>query len=415
MVCLLLSSAIISLYTELLVSQTSSSKRALLVLAIVMIVNALSYGIIIPLLYPYASKFGIGPFTLSLLFTSYSVFQFICTPIIGRLSDKYGRKPLLLFSLLGSSVSLALFASANSILMLFLSRILDGITGGNISVAQAVIADSTTGKDRAKAFGILGASFGIGFILGPAIGGLLSQYGLTVPFWFAAGLGLFGTILGFFVLPETNTQRHQHQAQSEALIDFGKIIAAFQSPFIGIILVITFFSTTAHNAFVLGFQSFSVDVLQLSSKTIGILFAFVGLTSVLMQAGGIAWLLKLFNSKKRLLIFSLWATAVAVSLLFFARITPIFMGINMLYMIVFAPQMVMLTSIISEKTNPEDQGAVLGINQSVMSLGQIFGPLAAGVIATKSIPSVFLFSGFLFVCAGVSSLKAARKKGQFDY
>lgn len=147
-----------------------------------MLVNALSYGTIIPLMYPYSARFGINALGLSLLFACFSLAQLIATPIIGRLSDKYGRKPLLLLCLGGTGLSLALFASAQNVAMLFVARILDGITGGNNSVAQAAIADSSTGKDRAQAFGLLGASYGFGFLLEPALGGVLSEISLSTPF-----------------------------------------------------------------------------------------------------------------------------------------------------------------------------------------------------------------------------------------
>jgi len=165
-------------------------KRVMLVLGLVMLVNALSYGMFIPLQYPYASRFGITPVGLSIMLALFSASQFIATPIIGRLSDRFGRKPLLLISLLGTSLSLAFFALAQTAWMLFAARILDGITGGNNSVAQAVIADTTTGRDRAKSFGLLGALFGVGFLLGPALGGLLSRISLTAPF-FSASLTLY--------------------------------------------------------------------------------------------------------------------------------------------------------------------------------------------------------------------------------
>ena len=174
--------------------------KTLIFLSILMLVNALAYGVIIPLLYPYAKTFGMTPLGLSLLFASFSLFQFLFTPIIGRLSDVYGRRPLLLFSILGTGLSLVMFGMSQSIWQLFVARIIDGITGGNMSVAQAVIADSIKGPERAKAFGMLGASFGFGFLVGPAIGGFLSQYSLSAPFFFSAGLAVISTIFVYFFL-----------------------------------------------------------------------------------------------------------------------------------------------------------------------------------------------------------------------
>src|SRR3989304_9572761 len=148
--------------------------RNLLVVSAVAIVNALGYGIIIPILYSYSQKYGLSDFENGLLFSVFSICQFISTPVIGRLSDKYGRKPLLLISLAGTAASFLLMAFAPSALFLFLARALDGITAGNIPVASAVISDTTEPKDRAKGFGIIGASFGFGFIFGPVISAFAS-------------------------------------------------------------------------------------------------------------------------------------------------------------------------------------------------------------------------------------------------
>lgn len=200
-------------------SQLSKEAKntVLILLAVVMLVNALSYGTIIPLLYPYAARFGIGPLELGVLFASFSVAQFIATPIIGRLSDKYGRKPLLLMSLFGTSLSLGLFAIAWSAPVLFIARILDGITGGNITVAQAIIADTYPPEERSKGFGILGAAFGFGFLFGPALGGVLSAINITAPFWFAAGLAAVSSLIGYFILPETLSDKNRRTVTNEPL------------------------------------------------------------------------------------------------------------------------------------------------------------------------------------------------------
>src|SRR5476649_3090488 len=142
--------------------------------------------------------------TLGVLTASFSIAQFFATPVLGSLSDKWGRKPLLLISLAGTCISFLMFAEARSLTILFAARILDGLTGGNVSVAQAMVADTSTPQNRAKKFGILGSAFGFGFIIGPAMGGLLSKWGIDVPFFFAAGIALIGTLSPVFLLKETN-------------------------------------------------------------------------------------------------------------------------------------------------------------------------------------------------------------------
>ena len=161
--------------------------RVIWVLVLIAVINSMGFGIIIPLLYPYGKKFGVTEHTIGLLTAAFSIAQFFATPVLGSLSDKWGRKPLLVISLIGTAASFILFGLANSIIVLFAARILDGLTGGNISVAQAMISDISSPKERAKNFGILGSAFGFGFVIGPAVGGLLSRFGLKVPFFFAGG------------------------------------------------------------------------------------------------------------------------------------------------------------------------------------------------------------------------------------
>lgn len=375
----------------------------LLILGSVMLINALSYGTIIPLLYPYASKFGINPLSLSFLFASYSLFQFIATPIMGRLSDRYGRKPLLLISLLGTSVSLALFASATTIPMLFAARILDGITGGNISVAQAIIADRVSGKERAKAFGMLGAAFGFGFLLGPAVGGLLSQISLTAPFWFASLLALVGSVFGFFKLEESLDKRTAKKQRGEKMFNPVALFQALFNPTVGAVLLVSFIAAVASNVFIIGFNAYSVDVLRLSAREMGIIFTMAGLMSVIMQISGIKFLLQKFGSKISVIKFAFVGSFASLLTLGFGLPFYGFLLILFIYMIFHAVITPIISAILSERTNKEDQGLILGINQSYISLGQIVGPLTAGVVSEFSIVGIFIwaailmYGGFLFI------------------
>lgn len=368
-----------------------------------MLINALSYGTIIPLLYPYSAKFGITPITLSFLFASYSLFQFLATPIIGRLSDRYGRKPLLLLSIFGTSVSLALFASAGNIYMLFFARILDGITGGNISVAQAMIADKVAGRNRAKAFGMLGAAFGFGFLVGPAIGGLLSQISLTAPFWFASFMALVATIIGYFKLDESVRKRDIRKQKGEPLFNIKALVKALFDPVVGAILVVSLIASTVSNSFIIGFNAYSVDILNLSAKQIGIIYTMAGFMSVVMQMAGIKILLQKFKLKESIIKFAFLGSffsllALSMRLSFYQFVFTLFV-----YMIFHAVINPIISAVISERSNEEDQGLILGINQSYISLGQIIGPLVAGLVSGISISAIFVFAailmygGFLFI------------------
>ena len=385
---------------------------SLMILAFIMLINAMSSGILIPLLYPYSSKFGINPLGLSLLFASFAFFQFLSTPIIGRLADRYGRKPLLLMSIFGSFLSLALFASAQSIFVLFLARILDGITGGNISVAQAMIADTTTGKERTEGFGILGAMWGLGFLIGPAIGGIMSTFSLTAPFWFASFLALLATILGAIILKEPLVEKVISKQKSEPLFNFKAIAVALLSPTIGSALLLTFISYFAHHALIIAFQTYTVDELKLNVQTIGIIFAAIGLILIFIRSIGIRFVLDRVRSNRKIITVSLLLSSFSLFLLsFFSGLTA-FLIFTFSYVAVYSLIHPILTNIISKRVNVEDQGVALGINQSYASLGQVLGPVSAGIISQISVKLIFSWSSLLLFIGFLLSyyLKTASKK-----
>ena len=177
--------------------------RPLLIIFLTIFVNLVGFGIIIPLLPFYAETFGASPLTIGLLFAVFSACQLVAAPALGDLSDRYGRRPVLIFSLAGTVVSFVLMAVAHSIVTLFVARIIDGLSGGNISTARAYVADVTEPKDRAKAYGLIGAAFGLGFIMGPALSGMLASISYTAPVWAAAALTLVATLMAWLWLPET--------------------------------------------------------------------------------------------------------------------------------------------------------------------------------------------------------------------
>ena len=194
----------------LTIDQNFMKRSPLIVIFTTVFIDLIGFGIVIPVLPFYAEGtiFNATPRTVGFLFASYSIMQLIFSPILGRLSDKYGRRPVLFVSIIGTGVGFLIIGFANTLWMLFVGRILDGITGGNISTAQAYIADITTKENRAKGMGLIGAAFGLGFILGPALGGILSRWGIHVPFFFAGALCFANAILLYFTLPETVTKDH---------------------------------------------------------------------------------------------------------------------------------------------------------------------------------------------------------------
>src|SRR5216117_137669 len=217
-------------------------RSPLLVIFITVFIDLVGFGIVIPVLPYYAegTKFGATPREVGFLFASYSVMQLVFAPVMGRLSDKYGRRPVLLISILGTCCGFMILGFATTLWMLFLGRIIDGISGGNISTAQAYIADITTKENRAKGMGLIGAAFGLGFIFGPAIGGILTRWGIHVPFFFAAGLCFANAMLLYFTLPETVTSDHPARNLAAGGRGFSQVVNSLKHPRLGFVLVIYF-------------------------------------------------------------------------------------------------------------------------------------------------------------------------------
>lgn len=370
--------------------------RNLLIIALIAAVNSLGYGIIIPVLYAYSMKYGLTDFQNGLLFSVFSICQFTATPLIGKMSDKYGRRPLLIISLAGTALSFFMMAFAPNAIFLFIARALDGITAGNIPVASAVISDTTTEKDRAKGFGIIGAAFGFGFIAGPAITAVTLRYGDHVPFVIAGVISLIAVILTSIFLPETN--QHIGQTQKGKLFDFRKLIQAATYPNVGITLLMTLCHSVALSMFIYAFQPFSLKVLHLKPEQVSLIFVLFGVLGLIAQMVVLARITKMFGIKKAVMI-SLVFTALGFIGMSFSRSVGLFLvgsGIVGLFNSLVQP---ILQTMLSEETDAKSQGSILGVNMSYMSIGQIIGPIIGGALATYGIGYPLLAAGIMcMVC-----------------
>src|ERR671932_2518914 len=237
----------------------SMRRSPLVVIFVTVFIDLVGFGIVIPVLpfYVEGTKFNASPRMVGLLFASYSVMQLIFTPVLGRLSDRYGRRPILLISLLGTCVGFLILGFATALWMLFLGRIIDGISGGNISTAQAYIADITTPENRAKGMGLIGAAFGLGFTLGPAIGGILSKWGTGVPFIFAGCMAFANAVLLYFTLPETVTKDHPARA-SAATGRWSQLAKALKNSRLAFVLVIYFLFVVAFSIMTSSYALFTM-------------------------------------------------------------------------------------------------------------------------------------------------------------
>jgi MFS transporter, DHA1 family, tetracycline resistance protein len=343
--------------------------RPLLIIFLTIFVNLVGFGIIIPLLPFYAETFGASPLVIGLLFAVFSLCQLLAAPALGDLSDRYGRRPILIFSLAGTVVSFVMLALAHSIAMLFAARIVDGLSGGNISTARAYVADITEPKDRARAYGIIGAAFGLGFILGPALSGVLAGISYTAPIWAAAGLTAIATVMAWLWLPET-----VHRARAGTGNPFGYLPALMRRPAVRRILTIDFVYWVAFATFQTTFSLFVARRFGFGVSKTGYFFAAFGLLGAVIQGGFIRPVVKRLGDKPTFLLglgfgmIGLVSAALAHSVaLFGVALVPLALGIGFGH-----PTM---SSLVSRAARGHEQGRVQGAAGAVESLGRTIGPV----------------------------------------
>lgn len=368
------------------------NNRNLFVVAVIMIVNALGYGVIIPILYSYSQKFGLSDFQNGLLFSTFSVCQFIATPFIGRLSDKYGRKPLLVLSITGTFISFVMMALAPNALFLFIARALDGITAGNFPVAAAVISDTTEPKDRAKGFGIIGAAFGFGFVFGPAISALTVGMGLAIPFIAAAAVTFVAVVLTAVVLRETN--RHIGEVNNAPFFDLKRMLGAVFDERVGRLFAVSLLYMFAFSLYIYAVQPFAVKALGVDAAQMSIIFTVMGLVGLVAQVLVIPRVTRRLGEKKAL-VGALSGLVLAFFLLYLVNLYPVFLLILVLFSLANAFVNPLVQSLLSKETDARSQGSIMGLNTSYMSIGQIVGPVVGGLVATVSLPMPFLGGSLL--------------------
>jgi len=364
-------------------------RSPLLVIFITVFIDLVGFGIVIPVLPFYAegTKFGATPSQVGLLFASYSVMQLIFSPVLGRLSDKHGRRPILLISLLGTSLGFLILGFATTLTLLFIGRIIDGISGGNISTAQAYIADVTTKENRAKGMGLIGAAFGLGFVFGPAIGGVLSRWGINVPFLFAGGLAFANAILLYFALPETVTKDHPARVSAASGRGWQQLIMSLRNPRLGFVMTIYFLSVVAFSIMTATFSLFMMFRLGYDAFHNGWVFAFVGIISAAIQGGMIGRLVKKFGESFLVII---GLVLFAASLVVIPLVTPAtgllaILTIGAVTAIGQALSAPSLSSLASKSASAGDQGGVLGAMQSVASLARAVGPSLAAILIYSAV------------------------------
>ncbi len=383
-----------------------NNNKNTLIIALIALVNMLGYGIIIPILYAYSKKFGLSDFQNGLLFSLYSICQFISTPIIGRLSDKYGRRPLLLVSIIGTAISFLVMAFAPSAIFLFIARALDGLTAGNIPVAFAVISDSTKPHERAKAFGLIGAAFNFGFVFGPAISAFTVGLGVALPFLIAFAITMVAVVITALYLPETN--QHMGEVQKSKLFDLKQLWRTMFEPNVGPTFVISFLFYLAFAcALVYGFQPFTLNVLKISESQNALLFTLFGAIGLVAQTFLVERISKKLGMKKAFSIGILF-TAVSFFLMFLSQsIVPFLVAIVILALFNSIVQ-TLIPTILSQEADAKSQGSIMGLSTSYQSIGFIIGPIMGGFIASIAIPWTFFVGAVLVMICFFISPKVLR-------
>ena len=371
----------------------------------------LGFGIVLPLMPYYVESFGAGAVTIGLLMASYSIFQLLSAPILGELSDKICRRPVLLFSIGGTAVSFFMLGAANTIPLLFLSRIIDGASGGNIATAQAYIADITSKEDRTQGMGNMMAAFSLGMILGPAAGGLLSVYGYSVPAYAAGVVALIATILTYFYLPESLRKETIVQSQKrKKYFSIHDFMDTLKHPEVGVFLSISFMIMFAFTLMQGTFALFSEHTLQLSAKDNGFIFAYLGTIGIIMQLFFLKVFLKRFSEHYAIIVSTI---LIAVSLLMIAvssNIVVLVLAITLLA-VGNSISVPVLTGLISKKTPSHEQGNIMGVNQSMGSIARIVGPVAGTLMYSKiSVYAPYYIAGGTLFLTVLFSIRHLRVK-----
>jgi DHA1 family tetracycline resistance protein-like MFS transporter len=368
------------------------NKSALFIIFLTIFIDLLGFGIIIPLLPSFSQNvLHLTPFTIGLIAGIFSLMQFIFTPVWGHLSDRYGRKPILIMSLTGSVISYIILAQVFSgallsPLALILARAFAGIFAANISAAQAVISDTTTAEDRTRGMGLIGAAFALGFVFGPAIGGFLAKYfGYAVPIYVSAFLSLAALILCITVFKETLSpeirEKNRLKKDRIRIMDFKQLYLTVKKPEMGSYIIISFFLIFSFSNIFGTFQLYAErsDGLNLQEDEIGFLFSFLGIFGAIVQS----FVLKMFRNKfgdERTLVIGNFFGIFGLGLIAFSFNIPFLLFVLTILALGNGLYTPTTLSLISQNAPHDEQGKILGINQSLGSLARFFGPLWGGFV-----------------------------------
>jgi DHA1 family tetracycline resistance protein-like MFS transporter len=383
------------------------NRSALGILFLVVFVDLLGFGMVIPVMPLYARQLGAAEVWTGLLSTGYSAMQFVFAPIWGRLSDRIGRRPVLLLSIAMTAVAFLVYGLAGSFAVLLAARLFAGIATANIAIARAFVADVTPPEGRAKGMGLIGAAFGLGFVLGPALGGILSRHSIALPFFVAAGISALNFVGAMFILPEPEQRTVREEAARARFTAFFQEVGR---PGIRRVILIYFLSVLAFSAMENTYAFLAAERYGLGRDQVSYLFAYIGVIIVLVQGGLIGPLNRRFG-EQRLLVAGLVLQAVGLAALPF--------GVSVAGLALATAPMALgsgltqpsISSLISRFAREDEQGGTLGIGESASAFGRIVGP-EAGTFTYGRVSQAFPYvagAALMAIAAGVgSTVRGAR-------
>ena len=386
-------------------------RSPLLVVFLTVFLDLVGFGIVIPLLPLYAETFGAGPVAVTWLVAVYSLMQFLFAPWWGALSDRVGRRPVLLVGLFGSAASYLLFGLAGSLPVLFLGRALAGFMGANVGVAQAYVADVTPPEERARGMGMIGAAFGLGFVFGPAIGGLLSHFGPAVPFLGAAALAFANGLFALGRLPESLPPEERTATTGGLRQRLRTLADAAREPRLRGLYAAAFLATLALAAMEATFSLWADRRWALSPAQVAFLFAYVGVLAVLVQGALVGRLARALGEVK---LARMGAVALAAGLagIPLAPTLPTLALALAAFAFGHGTVIPALSALVSRGASPREQGRLLGVSQSLSALGRVLGPVWGGVAFARWGVGAPYLAGAAVVLLALAVLAGARAGGE---
>jgi DHA1 family tetracycline resistance protein-like MFS transporter len=391
----------------------------LLPIFLIVLVDILGYTIILPLLPFYSERLGASPLVVGLLISTYAICQLVSGPIIGSLSDRAGRRPLLIVSQMGTLIGFLILSQATALWLIFLSRIIDGLTAGNLSLAQAYISDVTEPHKRAQSFGVIGIAFGLGFLVGPAISGFLAGFGYAYPIYAAAGLSATSILCTWTLLPQVTPGEVTGSAGESGpagrrlgLLEWSGYVEYFRRPGLRELLLEFFLFALCFSSFTSGFalfaeRRFTWNGQAFGAKQVGYVFAYVGFLGVILQGGLIGRLVR-WLGERTLVRSGFLCTAIGYGVLGFIYRIPALLGISAVASYGTGVLRPAVTSLITQKASRQEQGVVLGLTQSLTSVAQILAPLLSGFLIGRDwLAAWALVGGGIAFCGFLLSMVPA--------